>query len=207
MKGNLFNIIRAFELNYPFTYKIVMKGLFVLMIWSITGSSNISLDGESSDEGDSSSTKVKSEFSQINKNTTETGSSDLNKNNSDSKPNSSDVNVTTQGELLKDRPEKLSDMFEKLYLRVHEHENNILTEERKEYERTGTLANENFHDKMGDLRKNDHTNLLHHTKLSDITSPEGDSDLTQNKRNHLDAQDDNNSDKETEVVKKQKKDE
>lgn len=188
------NKIKILEYKYPFIYRLIMKGLFMLIIGLMTGNCYLSLDGEelSSDEGDSSSTKTKPESSQ---DISQTNPSDKNDGDSNTNP-SEDKMYCSQEELLKDRPERIEDMFQKLYLQMHDHENTLLKEERTAYTNTGQLEDENHHARMAESRRNDYTNLQNHNTTKNIVytevdnTTEGESSSAQNKRDHVETQDD-----------------
>lgn len=144
----------------------------------VTGSSTIFLDGESSDEGDSTKTKPES--------------TQTDKNNAD--------NVSSSHITVKD--ETLADKFSNMYLMMRENENALLNQEKSEYEATGVIPEENYHERMADLRKNDEINLMNHTKSSTTESSEQDMSSAENKRQHADTQDE--MDKEQAKIKKNK---
>lgn len=199
-----------------------MKALFALLIGLMTGNCYLFLDGEdlSSDEGDSSSTKTKSESSQTNKDISQTKkdileSEDISQTKKDipqtSDKNDSGPSASTSGnkthcsldELLKDRPERIEDMFEKLYLKMHSHENELLEEERNVYRQTGQIEEHNHHARMADSRKNDYDNLTYHTQSRNTGLSEGETSFAQNKRDHVDTQDESDVNQ-SEVNKKRK---
>lgn len=160
----------------------------------VTGNGTIFLDGESSsDEGDS--TKTKPESSQTDKNNTDTNASspNIDKNNAESNKNLSYITV---------KNDTLTDKFERMYLQMRENENALLNKEKSEFDSTGIIPEENYHEKMADLRKNDETNLMNHTKSSNTIPSEQDTNSAENKRHHADTQDE--MDKEQANIKKNK---
>lgn len=198
---SIINKLRNFEKKYPFIYRLIFRVLFAFLCLVLSGGSYISLDGDgSSDEGDSPKSKGETSSTST-KATKDVSTSDVSKANSGDDINpikttkdvSQDVSSPDAGKdhyeadasKKEDLPKKnssLHDAFARMYLQMHEHENNLLNQEKEEYNKTGVLPEENYHERMAETRKNDQINLAKHLKSSD-TSESGTSSL-ENKRDH-----------------------
>lgn len=185
-----------------------MKILFVLIIGLLTGNCNLSLDGDdlSSDESDIDS-KSKSESPQTDKDVSKTNTSNIGKDSSTTEASSSKDNsiaeassskdTCTQEELLKGRPERIEDMFQRMYLTMHSFEGEMLTTERETFTTTGEIPEESHHGRMAESRKHDDINLMNHMQSSNAGVYEGESSNTgasqeessQNKRDHNHTED------------------
>jgi hypothetical protein len=166
-----------------------MKGLFLLLIGSLTGSPTLFLDGEESSNSEDNSTKAKSDTVQTNKSVSQDNET-LSPN--ESKDNSSSSSSEQPKVLVDNR--SISEKFEQMYLALHEHEEKLLKNEKDEYDSTGYIPEESHHSRMAESRKNDQINLINHIK-SFNSVPEEDTGLTDNKREHDNTQDEDTSNK------------
>lgn len=181
-----------------------MKGLFCMLIGIFTGSPTLYLDGEESPIEETKLTNAKSEPSTVqphsqnedttgskdNSNSSKDFSSDSENKSSSSKEESSVINESSMATI--DRPRDISEMFQKMYLGMHNHENTLLTNEKNEYLKTGEVPadEDNYHAQMADMRKNDHVNLTNQLKSFTKGSEEF-SGESENKRDLEDSRDDN----------------
>lgn len=172
-----------------------MKGLFCMLIGFLTGSPTLHLDGEESSIQENSLTKTNSESVQTNdsqnKNTMPTSEDSSNSfskdpaNLSDNEASSSKESGVIGGP--EKRPIKLSDMFSNMYLKMHEHEDILLKNEKENYVKTGNLpeAEDTYFDKVPEFRRNDHVNLANHIKSCTTEVSEESTSESINKR-HID---------------------
>lgn len=168
-----------------------MKGLFCLFIGFLTGSPTLHLDGEESPIEESNLTKsesVQNNDSQNKDAISKTESKDI---------NTSPDNGSSSSEAPVEKSLSLSERFERMYLKMYEHEHKLLDNEKKIYDETGIIDEDNYSNNMADIRKNDHVNLANHIKSSTTDSEEF-SGLPENKR-------DNDFDNENSKNKVQKK--
>lgn len=181
-----------------------MKGLFCMLIGILTGSPTLYLDGEESPIEETKLTNTKSEPSTVqshsqnedttgskdNSNSSKDLTSDSDNKSSSSKEESSAINESSMATI--DRPRDISEMFQKMYLGMHNHENTLLTNEKNEYLKTGEVPadEDNYHVQMADMRKNDHVNLTNQLKSFTKGSEEF-SGEPENKRDLEDSRDDN----------------
>lgn len=169
--------LRNFEKKHPFIYRLIFRALFAFLCLLFSGGSYISLDSDgSSDESESPKTKGDTNSNSVKTKDVpqDVNSSDVNKDNSEAD--------ASKKENLPKKSSLLEGAFAKMYLQMHEHENTLLTQEKEEYDKTGVLPENNYHERMAETRKNDQINLAKHLKSSD-TSESGPSSF-ENKRDH-----------------------
>lgn len=197
-----------------------------MLIGILTGSPTLHLDGEESPTEANNLTKTKSESEIVQTNefknedtvplTTSTdpsNSSTINessfKDNNSSKDftslfnneaSSSDKGSATINQSSR-KDMSISDMFSEMYLKLHEHEEKLLDNEKKNYIETGVMPDveDSYFDKMGDFRQNDQVNLANHIKSSTVAEEfSGD---PENKRHIGDIEDENIKNKAPKKIK------